>query len=174
MFSHDNFDDNKVYLNHVPNTIVWLEFWVSQVKKINNMQYSKLCIISKRESHAVYMYIYGWSCLNQSSSNNHMKRLSKAFLLYEGTANRKTQHLDYTSKSCILKAYYGTALIWAGSHKHRSLDLCPFHTKWRLGWNQPSQAFFWYDTDYRIILCSLWLWLGASSSSVWDENFWTL
>ncbi len=31
-------------------------------------------------------------------------------------------------------------------------DLCPCHTKRGPSWHQPSQAFFWYDTHYRIVL----------------------
>ncbi len=35
----------------------------------------------------------------------------------------------------------------------QTLDLFHCHTKRRPGWYQPSQAFFWYDTDYRKGLC---------------------
>ena len=30
---------------------------------------------------------------------------------------------------------------------------CP--TKRRLAWHQPNRVFFWYDSDYKIVLCSL-------------------
>ncbi len=30
------------------------------------------------------------------------------------------------------------------------LDLCCSHSKRILGWPKPSQAFFWYNTDYKI------------------------
>ena len=30
-------------------------------------------------------------------------------------------------------------------------ELCCLHTKRRLCWHQPSQAFFWYETEYRIV-----------------------
>ena len=37
----------------------------------------------------------------------------------------------------------------------RNRDPCHCHTKRRLGWHQPTKAFFWYDTYYRIVLCCL-------------------
>ena len=39
--------------------------------------------------------------------------------------------------------------------KKTGLKICRFHTKKRLGLHQPSQAFFWYDTDYKIVFCCL-------------------
>ena len=38
-------------------------------------------------------------------------------------------------------------------HKNRSVDLCCCKSRRRLGLHQPSQAFCWYDTNYRITLC---------------------
>ena len=45
---------------------------------------------------------------------------------------------------------YPTAHMGHISRKNRSRVLCHCHTKSELGWHQPSQAFFWHETNYRI------------------------
>ncbi len=45
--------------------------------------------------------------------------------------------------------------IWATLHLCRCEDLCRHHTKWRLGWHHANKAFFWYDTDYSIVIWCL-------------------
>ncbi len=46
-------------------------------------------------------------------------------------------------------------------------------TKRRIGWHQPSKAFFWHDTNYRSILCCLrgfLLWVSRVTGN--DNIFW--